>query len=414
MRQLDFTSAAFKNDPFPLLAELVAAGPVVRTRMPVLGRVALVTTHAAADELLRDHHRFVREARNAGRSWYADPIWWISRFAPVAAENMLAKDEPDHRRLRRLVDDAFMRRRVDEMRPRVEALADATLDEMAAHRDPGGAVDFLHFARQFPLTVIAELLGLPDSDRPAFTAWASGLSSINSVRGLLGLVPRALKIRAYFREQIARCRREPGDGLLSLLVRMEQDGDSMSAAELEAMAFLLLFAGHETTTHLISVGLLTLLSHPDQRNRLAEDDSLVEGAVEEMLRHGSPVQFTKPRLPAEDTTLHGERLSQGEQVIALVAAANADPAVFDEPERFDIGRDPNPHLSFGAGIHFCLGMKLARLEAAVAFRRLLTRWPELSLATQRADLAWTGSVGLRALRSLPLRLGPESPAAGAA
>jgi len=192
--------------------------------------------------------------------------------------------------------------------------------------------------------------------------------------------------------------------LLSLLVEVEHAGDSLTEAELTAMGFLLLFAGHETTAHLISGGLLTLLNHPQQQAELMSDWTKAEPAVEELLRFNSPVQSTKPRIAAHDMWFHGQNIKRGQYLMPILAAANADPAQFNDPERFDINRTPNAHLGFGTGIHTCLGLRLARMETAIAFERLLTRFPNVELATPRDQVRWTQQIGLRALQSLPVKL----------
>jgi cytochrome P450 len=191
--------------------------------------------------------------------------------------------------------------------------------------------------------------------------------------------------------------------LLSLLIEAEHAGDSLSEGELMSMAFLLLFAGHVTTVHLLSGGLFELLDHPQQKAELLADLSLLPSAVEEMLRYRPPVPFTKPRMPREDVEFYGRRLRQGEYVLAVLASANCDPARFADPETFDLRRDPNPHVSFGTGIHICLGLKLARLEAIVAFKRLLTRYPGVALAVPRDKIPWSKG-GMRIFSSLPVRL----------
>ena len=403
VHKFDLFSKEFKANPFPVLREMREAGPVVRAKFPIVGKVWLVTTHEAVCELLKDHERFVREGRHAGKRWLTDLEWWLSRIFRAPAENMLAKDEPDHRRLRGLVEQAFQRRSVESMRGRIEAIADELLDETAAKAGADRVVDFTEFAQQLPLAVICELLGLPQEDRPKFTRWAEGTTSVNSLAGLVRLLPNMYKVGGYFRRKLRECRERPGEGLLSLLIEAEHAGDSLSEGELMSMAFLLLFAGHVTTVHLLSGGLFELLDHPQQKAELLADLSLLPSAVEEMLRYRPPVPFTKPRMPREDVEFYGRRLRQGEYVLAVLASANCDPARFADPETFDLRRDPNPHVSFGTGIHICLGLKLARLEAIVAFKRLLTRYPGVALAVPRDKIPWSKG-GMRIFSSLPVRL----------
>lgn len=402
--RFDITSQEFKSNPFPTLAQMREAGPVVRTKLPIMGSVWLVTTYEAVNELLRDHHRFVRDAKNTGKSKFADLQWWMSQIFRAPAQNMLAKDEPDHRRLRGLVDEAFRRRSVEDMRGRVHTLADELLDQAIAKSGAEGMIDYLEYARQLPLAVICELLGLPDEDRPTFTRWASGFSTVSSWLGILKLLPRLFRINGYFRRQIRLCRQRPRDGLISLLVEVQNAGDSLNEDELSAMAFLLLFAGHETTVHLIGDGLLTLLDHPQQKAELMSDWTQGESAVDELMRFNTPVQMTKPRIASKDMEFYGQDIKRGEYLMAMLAAANMDPRQFEDPERFDINRTPNFHVGFGTGIHTCLGLKLARMETVIAFERLLTRFPNVELATARDDVEWTPRIGMRALKYLPVQL----------
>jgi len=402
LHRFDVFSSQFKANPLPTLARMREAGPVVRSKFPIIGKVWLVTTYDAACELLRDHERFVREGRNAGKRWLTDLEWWLSKIFHAPAQNMLAKDEPDHRRLRGLVEQAFLRRNVEDMRPRIEHIADALLDEAAAQADSDQTIDFTEFAQRLPLAVICELLGLPDEDRAKFTRWAHGTTSVSSLTGLLRLLPNMFQIGRYFRRQFRKCLDSPQDGLISLLVQAELAGDSLSEDELMSMAFLLLFAGHVTTVDLLATGLFHLLEHPQQKAELLADWTKVDSAVEEMLRYHPPAPFTKPRMPREDVEFQGRTIRRGQYVLAMLASANFDPDQFDEPARFNISRDPNPHLSFGTGIHVCLGLKLARLEAQVTFRRLLSRFPDLQLAVPRDQLPW--SKGLRTFKALPVKL----------
>jgi cytochrome P450 len=314
---------------------------------------------------------------------------------------MLGHDGPDHRRLRKLVDQAFSRHSVGGMRPRIEALCDGLLDRMAG----GGPVDLMEaLARPLPLTVICELLGLPEEDRPRFRRWVKAIMSVTSLWGIFRFLPSLFRLVGYIRRHFEQCRKHPRPGLMTALVQAEQDGDRLSADELLAMAYLLLVAGHETTVHLIGGGTLALLEAPEQRARLTADGSLLPSAVEELLRFVCPVQLTKPRYLGRDLEFHGQALRRGEVIVAMLASANADPARFPDPERLDVGRSPNPHVAFGTGSHFCLGAQLARVEAQVVTEKLFTRFPKLSLAVPPTALRYTGRLGIRALTALPVRL----------
>lgn len=374
--EIDVAAGSATADPFPVLARLRDAGEVVPIRVPFLGRAWTTTSHGAAETLLKDQARFVSEGRNAGVPGIERILWWMPGSLKVLADNMLLKDEPDHKRLRTLVNHAFARRGILEMRDDVTRIADRLIDGFGE-----GPVDLVEaYARALPLDVICELLGLPDSDRADFAEWTRAIALIGSPFGVIRMVRSLGRFVRYMREQIDLARQDPRPGLISALVEAEADGDRLSEDELVAMVATLLVAGFETTTHLISGGLHALESHPEQKAwLLADPDARIEQAVEELLRYCSPVQSTKQRFVAADTVLAGQPLRRGELILANLAAANADPAVFEAPDTLRPDRFPNPHLSFGSGIHFCLGLQLARLEAQVAITRLYARLPELAL-----------------------------------
>jgi cytochrome P450 len=294
---------------------------------------------------------------------------------------------------------------VEALRPRLEALADEALDGLARQRSrsPDPADLLTHFARPFPLAVICELLGLPTEDRPRFTRWAARFSTASTALdilwGLTGLGKLMRYLRAEFRRQI----RNPRGGLLSALIEVEEAGDRLTEDELVAMVFLLLAAGHETTLHQIAGSVLTLLDHPQQLAALTGNWSLLASAVPELLRFLSFAQVAKPRYARADTEFCGQVIRRGQAVFGCLAAANSDPAVFEHPERLDLHRSPNRHLAFGAGIHVCLGAKLAREETAIALQRLFTRFPHLRLAIPRSHIRFSARFGTRGILALPVR-----------
>lgn len=399
--RVDLESPAYKSDPHPTFASLRAEGPLVRVRLPLIGATWLTTTHAAAEALVKDNARFVQEGRNAGRSGPAGMRWWTPRTVRLLANTMLQKDEPDHRRLRRLVDHAFARRDVLAMRGSIEAIADRLLDGLEGRE----TADLVHeYARRLPLEVITDLLGLPREDRPGFADWARRALSINSPLGLMRAVGSLNRMAGYLRAEIATRRRRPGQGLIDELIRAEDEGERLDENELVSMVLLLLVAGFETTTHLISVSVLTLEQNPAQKAWLLADPAgRMERAVEELARHVSAVQATKPRFVAHDTEAFGQRLRRGELAMAFLAAANGDPARFERPDALQLDRFPNPHLAFGSGVHFCLGMQLARLETQAALGRLYARRPALSLASQGPP-DWLARFGIRGLNTLVVNL----------
>jgi len=399
--RFDFDNAANKADPFPLFAAMRKAGPVIPVKLPFVGRTWVTTTHESTSAMVKDNALFVQEARHAGKSGVAGMKWWMPRSLKLLTNNMLLKDEPDHRRLRKLVDQAFQRRHVRDMRGDIEQIADRILDGFEGMDE----VDLVtQFSRRLPLDVICALLGLPDQNRQAFSVWARTATSMRSSFGMFRAFLSMSGVINYVRGQIEACRREPREGLISELVRAEQDGDRLSEDELVSMVFLLLFAGFETTTHLITDSVIALEQNPVQKTYfLADPASRMERAVEELARFTSPVQSTKPRYVSRDCEFFGQQLRRGDFMMGMLAGANYDPAVFDAPDKLKLDRFPNPHLVFSSGIHFCLGMQLARVEVQSALGRLYARYPNLALAAPDR-IEWIERFGLRGVKALPLRL----------
>jgi cytochrome P450 len=395
--EMGFASQDFFRDPAAGIGRLRAAGPVVEVTFPIVGRVWMTTTQEMAARVLKDARAFT--IRN-DRGTVAGLRWWMPRIFCVFANNMLNMDEPDHARLRGLVDEAFRRRAVLDMEPRIRAIADDLADDLFAQGSPADLVT--RYARMLPLSVICELLGLPLADRPRFIAWAGRATGVSSTLGFFRLVPTIAAMRRYLDGHLERVRKAGGEGLIAELVRVEKEGARLTRDEMIAMVFLLLLAGHETTTHLISGSVFELAKNPGLRERLARDWSRVDLAVEEFLRFVSPVQFSKPRFVRQDTDLGGVRLKRGDQIMAMLAAANMDPAANAAPEKLDPERRPNHHIAFGTGIHFCLGYQLARLEGKCALQALYARWPKLALAVEPEEIRWRSRPGLRAIVSLPV------------
>jgi cytochrome P450 len=283
------------------------------------------------------------------------------------------------------------------------ALDELNRFEQQASQSPDGVDLLAHFSRPFPLAVICELLGLPPQDRPMFTRWAAGISQASSALGIAWGLRGLSQMMKYLREEIARQTKRPRDGLLAALIQAEEAGDRLSEDELLAMVFLLLAAGHETTLHQIAASVLALLDHPEQLRELRSDSSLIESAVQELLRYVSFAQVSKPRYAREDLELFGQTIRRGQLVFPCLASANSDPLMFDAPETLNLQRQPNRHVAFGAGIHFCLGAKLSRVETEIALESLFTRLPRLQLAAPRHELRYLPRFGTRALQSLPLR-----------
>jgi cytochrome P450 len=313
---------------------------------------------------------------------------------------MLLKDAPDHTRLRGLVNKAFTPRVVDGLRPRAAAIVEELLDAV----QPSGRMDVIRdLATPLPVIVIAELLGIPGADRERFKEWSDEIAVVmdGSIRtaGLPAAARSAGELAAYLGTQVAARRASPRDDLLSRLIAARDREDALSEEELIATCVLILLAGHETTTNLIGNGMLALGEQPEAQERLRRDPALARSAVEEALRFDSPVQLTS-RVALERVEIAGVPLEPGVEVDLSFGAANRDPAQFPDPDRFDVERAPNRHLSFGLGAHFCLGAPLARLEAQVAFEAIATRIPGWKL--ERSGVRRRPGLVLRGLESLPI------------
>ncbi|MFC9738505.1 cytochrome P450 [Streptomyces noursei] len=382
--------AQFVENPYPVYAELRAKGPVHRVRVPGQERdFWLVVRNEEGRRILADE-RLSKDWRSQG-VWPADAL-------PIN-ENMVESDPPKHTRLRALVTRAFTARRIEALAPWVHTLTADLLDAMS--KAPNGRADLVA-ALAFPLsmTVICELLGVPDLDRQSFRQWTNEIVASSSPEATAEAV-RA--VNAYLTGLIEQKRAEPRDDLLSALLRTtDEEGDRLSPEEVVGMAFLLLAAGHETTVGLISNTVLALLRHPDQLALLKADFSLIGNAVEETLRYDSPTENSTYRFATEAMDFCGARFEKGDPVLVSLAAAGRDGERFEDGERFDITRSARGHLSFGHGIHYCLGAPLARLEAGVAVRALLERCPDLRLDTSE-PLVYIPGMLVRGVRRLPVR-----------
>jgi cytochrome P450 len=398
MWRFEFTSQSYLRDPAATLERLRAAGPVVEVRFPIVGRTWITTTYELAGRVLKDSETFTM--RKDGR--VAGLRWWMPGWIRTLAVSMLTMDEPDHTRLRSIVDEAFRRRAVLDMEPRIFAIADELAADLFADGSPADLV--VRYARRLPLSVICELLGLPRADRPRFMAWANNLTRLTGMVSFLRLLAGIGPMKRYLEGRLQAARETGGEGLIAELVRVEKEGGRISGEEMVAMVFLLLGAGSETTMHLISGSVYELTKDPKLRDWLKEDWSRANLAVEEFLRFVSPVQFTKPRFIRKNIELGGVRLKKGDRIMAMLAAANMDPDANPQAERLDLGRKPNRHLSFGTGIHFCLGHQLARIEGKCALEALFRRWPQLELAVPADSIRWRQRPGLRAIEALPVAL----------
>ncbi|MFE3767732.1 cytochrome P450 [Streptomyces sp. NPDC059104] len=385
----------FVRDPYPVYARLRAEGPVHHVLTPDGQDVWLVVGHEAGRTAFTDP----RLSRDWRRSGDIGKIINAEQDHPALA-HMLMADPPDHTRLRRLVASAFTPRRIETLAPRVRQITDGLLDAMAAL--PERRADLVDaFAFPLPMTVICELLGVPELDRGAFRGWSNEMvarTSPEAEAAAYAQMPR------YLVGLIEAKRAAPGDDLLSAMIHaVDEGGDRLSPDELIGMSVLLLIAGHETTVNMIGNGMRALFAHPDQLADLLAHPGLLDGAIEEMLRYDGPVETCTDRLALEDVEIGGVVIPAGSAVLIAMADADRDPARFADPDRFDIRRDARGHIAFGHGLHHCLGAPLARLEGRIAFRSLLDRFPGLTADADGAEPAWVPGMLIRGVRRLPVR-----------
>lgn len=398
-------SSEQKAGAIDLYARLRRESPVVRTQILGGQSAWLVTRYDDVATLLTDP-RFVKDRANARATSdkvRRDP--WMPPILRPLARNMLDVDPPDHGRLRGLVHKAFTPRLVEQLGERVRSISEDLLDGVAARGQ--ARMDMIRdFALPIPTIIIAEMLGVPAEDRSRFHRWSERIvATPPSGWGMLRAVPAALSFLRYIRRLVRLRRTEPLADLVTSLVAAEEAGERLDEDELVSMVFLLLIAGHETTVNLIGNGTLALLEHPSEMERLRSEPGLGRSAVEELLRFDGPLETATERYAAEDAEIGGVVIPRGSLVYGVLWSANRDERQFPEADRLDLSRDPNRHLAFGLGIHYCLGAPLARLEGRIAFEVLLRRCPDLRLSAPRSSLEWKPGLVLRGLRRLPVEWG---------
>lgn len=400
--RVDLFDPGFVDDPYPTYARLRSAAPVHPVALPDGRRLWWITRYKDVSAFLRDE-RFVRELRNAF------PPGQLSRVLPERevmerlSRDMLDTDPPDHDRLRALVTSAFTRRSAEQMRGRIQEIADELLDAV----EDTGEMDLIEdYAYPLPFTVIIELLGVAPEDGAMFRKWSALLAPRSATQAYVQ-IPFMHVLReslcAMFEEKL----RNPGGDLISALARSERAGE-MSEDEALSMVLLLFEGGHRTTVNLIGNGVLALLRHPDQCQQLRNDPSLIAPAVEELLRYDGPLETSTGRFAREDVEIGGTVIPRGEEVRGVIAAADRDPERFPDPDTLDITRTDNRHLAFGTGIHYCLGAPLARMEGQIAINTLLRRMPDLRLKGSPESLSWRPDETMRGLEALPVEFACRS------
>ena len=396
----DPSDPAFIADPYPVYRRLREAQPILWN--PETGQW-LISRHADINRLLRDRRlgrTYLHQATHAefGRP---EPPAWHDPFHELNDAGMLDREPPDHTRLRRLVLKAFTQRTVESMRERIQTLVDGLIDDFAG----AGEVDLIaDFIEPLPVTVIAELLGIPEADRHRLRPWSADICLMYELNppdaSAHKAVQASLEFGAYLRDLLADRRARPGEDLISALAGVVDDGDTLTETELIATCVLLLNAGHEASVNGAGNGWWTLFQHPEALARLRAEPELLPSAIEELLRYDTPLSLFE-RWVLEPVEVEGVTIPRGGEVALLFGSANRDPAAFERADDLDLGRDPNPSLSFGAGIHYCLGAPLAKLELGIAFGTLLRRVPRLELVEAPR---WKPTFVLRGLESLHVRV----------
>jgi cytochrome P450 PksS len=400
MEPINPFTPAFKRSPYPGYAKMREEAPVLKVLRPGGPAIWLITRYDDVVSVLRDP-RFKKDYRSV-----VEPeeraIW--RALPPIEAaltRHMLASDPPDHTRMRNLVVKAFAPRLIAQQRERIQALADSLIDAVFSR----GEMDLIDdYAFPLPITVIAELMGVPVADRDRFREWSSAVVTDRTAPGALEALAVAGKaFVAYLRDLFEERRKNPRADLITALVEAEEAGDRLDETELVSTVFLLLVAGHETTVNLIGNGMLALLTRPDELKRLRDEPALLVPAVEELLRFDGPVETSTFRFAAEAVELAGVTIPRGAPVLVVLGSANRDATRFSDADQLILDRRDNDHLAFGHGIHYCLGASLARLEGQIAIGTLLRRLPSLRLAVPVEELEWRPSLLIRGMVRCPVR-----------
>ena len=398
--EIDFLDPQILRNPHPALAQLRESAPLYHVQHVEMGaRPWLVTRYEDAISILSNDRLTKDRLRLPGSGDKRD---MMAQAAMSINRHMLTVDPPDHTRLRSLIHKAFTPRMIRELEGRIQEISDTLIDDLLKQEQADLIADF---AVPLPVTVIAELLGIPMADQEKFRYWSQvivleGLANSNPDK----VAAAALEFIMYFHQMFDERRENPRDDLISALVQVEEAGEKLDQQELISMVFLLLVAGHETTVNLIGNGMLALLQHPDQMEKLRQNPDMIKTAIEEMLRYDGPVGASTMRWTLEPLEMHGQVIPAGDMILTSLLGANRDPEVFKNPDEFDITRTTNKHIAFGFGIHYCVGAPLARLEGAIAINTLLRRVPNLALAADVNEIDWNATLLLHGMKAMPIRV----------
>lgn len=380
----------FTHNPYPVYEKLRQSDPILNLQFPD-GRFGwLISNYEQAVEALKD----VRFSKDVAKAMGQEQT-------SVFSTNMLFSDPPDHKRLRGLVQKGFTPQRIGDMRGHIQEIADNLLDAVSS-KDTINLID--EYAFKLPIIVISEILGVPTEDQDKFRVWSNSIIGASNQEMNEQVVQHMNEFIAYLKDWFVKVREQPGDDMISQLVIAENQGDRLSEQELYGVVTLMIIAGHETTVNLIGNGVLALLEHPEQRRLLQEQPELIHSAIEEMLRYNGPVEFSTSRWAAEDMDFHGVHMKKGDLVVIALNSANRDASQFENPDIFDITREKSQHLSFGKGIHLCLGAPLARLEGEIAINTLLRRYPHFELQRDIDELEWRPGMIVRGVKEIPISL----------
>lgn len=394
---INLTGQDFLNNTHQQFAWLRREAPVYHARLNRWQRAYIISRYHDIQAIMKDP-RFIKDPNTASGKGN-NMMKWVPKTFQILMKNMLNSDEPNHRRLRNLIHKAFTPRMIRQLAPRIENIAQDLLQEAKK----AGEFDLVEaFALPLPLTVIAEMIGIPPEDRHQFRYWTERIVMNPTPINLMRAIPAVKHFLDYIRQLAAKRAIDPKEDLLTALVQAEHEGDSFTEDELLAMVFLLLLAGHETTVNLITNGTLALIQHPDQLALLREKPELMETAVEEFLRYDGPLYTTEMSFAKEAITLHNVTMPAGSLILPALLSGNRDEAAFENPDTFDITRTPNRHLAFGQGIHYCLGAPLARLEAKIAFCALLEHSQNLRLTVPASTLEYKRVPLIHSLKTLPV------------